>query len=130
MSETPVSSAAVKRRQYLLLAGIAGLIVGAALLSVSLTGSRDDGQRPAKPKSTNILAPGAQVDPKDAWRGQADAQLKAIEQKSRELSRRHNDLEGQSKEMMERLRKLEQSGLTPLPLMPGAPEGKPASLTF
>ena len=33
MTDTaPVSASAVKRRQYLLLAGIAGLIVGAALL--------------------------------------------------------------------------------------------------
>ena len=69
---TPVSASAVKRRQYLLLAGITGLIAGAALLSVSLTGSRDPNERPVKPKLTNILAPGGQVDPKDAWRGQAD----------------------------------------------------------
>ena len=39
MTETaPQTASAVKRRQYLLLAGIAGLIAGAALLSVSLTG--------------------------------------------------------------------------------------------
>ena len=43
---TPVSASAVKRRQYLLLAGIAGLIAGAALHSVSLTGSRDPNERP------------------------------------------------------------------------------------
>lgn len=84
MTDSTVPNAsAVKRRQYLLLAGVAGVIVVAALLSVSLTGSGDSGERPARPKSTNILAPGGQVDPRDAWRGQADAQLKAIEQKSR-----------------------------------------------
>jgi conjugal transfer pilus assembly protein TraB len=55
-----------------------------------------------KPKSTQILAPGGQVDPKDAWRGQADAQLKSIEQKSRELSQRNTELEGQNKQMLER----------------------------
>ncbi len=123
---SPVNASAVKQRQYLLLAGIAALILGAALLSVSLTGSRDSGEHPARPKSTNILAPGGQVDPKDAWRGQADAQLKSIEQRSRELSQRNTELEGQSKAMMERLKKLEQSGLTALPPPPvGAPAGRP-----
>ena len=117
---SPINPAAVKRRQYLLLAGIAAFIVGAALLSVSLTGSREPGERAVKPKSTQILAPGGQVDPKDAWRGQADAQLKGIEQKSHELSQRNTELEGQNKQMLERLKKLEQSGLTPLPAPPVA----------
>lgn len=115
---SPVNASTVKRRQYLLSAGIAALIVGAALLSVSLTGPRDSGERPVRPKSTNILAPGGQVDPKDAWRGQADAQLKSIDQRSRELSQRNTELEGQNKEMMERLKKLEQTGLTALPPPP------------
>jgi len=117
---TPQNASAVKRRQYLLLGGIAAVILGAALLSVSLTGSRDSGERPMKPTSTNILAPGSQVDPKDAWRGQADAQLKSIDQRSRELSQRNTELEGQNKEMMERLKKLEQTGLTTLPPPPVA----------
>ena len=104
MTESPsVSASAVKRRQYLLLAVIAALILGAALLSVSLTGSRDSGERPARPKSTSILAPGGQVDPKDAWRGQADAQLKSIDQRSRELSQRNTELEGQNKEYATRI---------------------------
>ena len=123
---SPANASAVKRRQYLLLAGIAAIIVAAALLSVSLTGSRDSGERTAKPKTTNILAPGGQVDPKDAWRGQADAQLKSIEQRSRELSQRNGELEGQNKEMMERLKKLEQTGLTTLPPPPvAAPAARP-----
>lgn len=123
---TPQNASAVKRRQYLLLGGIAAVILGAALLSVSLTGSRDSGERPMKPTSTNILAPGGQVDPRDAWRGQADAQLKSIDQRSRELSQRNTELEGQNKEMMERLRKLEQTGLTALPPPPvAAPAVRP-----
>ena len=123
---TPQNASAVKRRQYLLLGGIAAVILGAALLSVSLTGSRDSGERPMKPTSTNILAPGGQVDPRDAWRGQADAQLKSIDQRSRELSQRNTELEGQNKEMMERLRKLEQTGLTALPPPPvAAPAFRP-----
>ncbi len=121
-----VNPAAVKRRQYLLLAGIAAFIVGAALLSVSLTGSREPGERAVKPKSTQILAPGGQVDPRDAWRGQADAQLKGIEQKSHELTQRNTELEGQNKQMLERLKKLEQTGLTPLPPPPvAAPATRP-----
>lgn len=121
-----VNTAAVKRRQYLLLAGIAAVIVGAALLSVSLTGSREPGERAVKPKSTQILAPGGQVDPRDAWRGQADAQLKGIEQKSHELTQRNTELEGQNKQMLERLKKLEQTGLTPLPPPPvAAPATRP-----
>jgi conjugal transfer pilus assembly protein TraB len=115
-----VNPAAVKRRQYLLLAGIAAFVVGAALLSVALTGSREPGEHVVKPKSTQILAPGGQVDPKDAWRGQADAQLKGIEQKSHELSQRNTELEGQNKQMLERLKKLEQTGLTALPPPPVA----------
>ena len=123
---SPINPAAVKRRQYLLLAGIAAFIVGATLLSVSLTGSRETGERVLKPKSTQILAPGGQVDPKDAWRGQADAQLKGIEQKSHELSQRNTELEGQNKQMLERLKKLEQTGLTPLPPPPvAAPATRP-----
>ena len=123
---TPQNASTVKRRQYLLLGGIAALILGAAFLSVSLTGSRDSGERPMKPTSTNILAPGGQVDPRDAWRGQADAQLKSIDQRSRELSQRNAELEGQNKEMMERLRKLEQTGLTALPPPPvAAPAFRP-----
>ena len=127
MTETASQSAsAVKRRQYLLLAGIAGLIAGAALLSVSLTDSRDPNERPVKPRTTNILAPGGQVDPKDAWRGQADAQLKSIEQRSRELSQRNSELEGQNKAMLDRLRKLESGGLIALPPPPvTAPAARP-----
>ncbi|MBN9463859.1 MAG: TraB/VirB10 family protein [Burkholderiales bacterium] len=97
------------------------------LLSVSLTGTKGNDAQPAKPQSTNILAPGAQVDPRDAWRGQADAQLKAIEQRSRDLAQRNAELEGQSKEMLERLKKLEGSGLTPLPPPPvTAPAARPS----
>jgi conjugal transfer pilus assembly protein TraB len=121
------TAAAVKRRQMLLLAGIAGTIVAGTLLSVSLTGTKGNDAQPAKPQSTNILAPGAQVDPRDAWRGQADAQLKAIEQRSRDLAQRNAELEGQSKEMLERLKKLEGSGLTPLPPPPvTAPAARPS----
>jgi conjugal transfer pilus assembly protein TraB len=70
-SESPAAS--VKQRQYLLLAGIVAVILGATFLGVALTSSREDHARTEKPRTTNILAPGAQVDPKDAWRGQADA---------------------------------------------------------
>jgi conjugal transfer pilus assembly protein TraB len=121
------TAAAIKRRQVLLLAGIAGTIVAGTLLSVSLTGTKGNDAQPAKPQSTNILAPGAQVDPRDAWRGQADAQLKAIEQRSRDLAQRNAELEGQGKEMLERLKKLEGSGLTPLPPPPvTAPAARPS----
>lgn len=121
------TAAAIKRRQVLLLAGIAGTIVAGTLLSVSLTGTKGNDAPPAKPLSTNILAPGAQVDPRDAWRGQADAQLKAIEKRSRDLAQRNAELEGQGKEMLERLKKLEGSGLTPLPPPPvTAPAARPS----
>ncbi len=135
MTETVLTTAGVKRRQYLLLAGVGGAIVAGTLFSVSLTGSRPDTESRPKPKSTNILSPGAQVDPRDAWRGQADAQLRAIEQKSRELSQRDTEMQGQSREMVERLRKLEgggaagsaSSGLTALPPPPvAAPATRPS----
>jgi conjugal transfer pilus assembly protein TraB len=124
------SAERIKRRQYLLMAGIAGVIVAGTVLSVSLTGSGTSSEPAPRPKSTNILSPGAQVDPRDAWRGQADAQLRSIEQRSRELTQRGSELEGQSRDMMERLKRLEAgnagtpasrpdtSGLTPLPPPP------------
>lgn len=123
---TAVSPGAAKRRQYLLLGGIVCLVVVAALASAALTGVRGSSERVEKPKLTSILAPGAQVDPRDAWRGQADAQLKAIEQKSREMSQRNTELEGQNKVMLERLQKLEQSKLTQLPPPPIAVPPAPA----
>ena len=138
--DTPAGASAerVKRRQYLLLAGIAGVIVAGTVLSVSLTGSGTSSEPAPRPKSTNILSPGAQVDPRDAWRGQADAQLRSIEQRSRELTQRGSELEGQSRDMMERLKRLEAgnagapsgrtdtSGLTPLPPPPlPAPATRP-----
>jgi len=120
------TSTAVRRRQYLLLGGIAALVGGAAAVSVWLTGERDTADRPVRPKSTSILAPGSQVDPKDAWRGQADAHLKAIEQKARELTQRNAELEGQGRDMLERLKKLEAGRLTPLPPPPvSAPAARP-----
>ena len=116
----------VKQRQYVLLAGIAAVVIGAALLGVALTGPNPDGTRPEKPKTTSIVSPGSQVDPKDAWRGQADAQMKTIEQRSREMNQKNIELAQQNKDMLERLRKLEQSGLTRLPPAPvTAPAARP-----
>ncbi len=59
-----------------------------------------------------------QVDPRDAWRGHTDAQLKALEDSSRETGRRSGEVEVQSRELQERLDKLERLGLTPLPPPP------------
>src|SRR5574338_663931 len=128
MSEpTAITPGAAKRRQYLLLGGIVCLVIVAAIASAALTGARGSSERVEKPKLTSILAPGAQVDPRDAWRGQADAQLKAIEQMSREMSQRNTDLESQNKVMLERLQKLEQSKLTQLPPPPIAVPPAPAN---
>ena len=66
MTESVPSSVAVKRRQYLLLAGVGAVIVIGTVFSVSPAGSKPATERQSKPKSTNILAPGAQVDPRDA----------------------------------------------------------------
>lgn len=135
MTEATPNTVGVKRRQYLLLAGVGAAIVIGTIFSVSLTSSRSTSEPQPKPKSTNILSPGAQVDPRDAWRGQADAQLRAIEQKSRELAQRDTEMQGQSREMIERLRKLEgngaagssSNGLTALPPPPvAAPAIRPS----
>jgi conjugal transfer pilus assembly protein TraB len=114
-------SRSVLRRQYLVLAGVGSVIAGSAAIAVYLgsTGHGDE-QPPSKPVTTSILAPGAQVDPRDAWRGQADAQLKALEDSSRETGRRSGEVEARSKELQERLDKLERLGLTPLPPPPVA----------
>ena len=123
---TPTPATSGKQRQYLLLAGVAAIIIGAAFLGVALTTSKQDGTPLAKPKTSSVVAPGAQVDPKDAWRGQADAQMKTIEQKSREINEKNSELAQQNKDMLERLRKLEQIGLTPLPPAPvSAPAARP-----
>ena len=123
----PSNAAAVKRRQYLLLAAIGTAIVAGTVLSVSLTDSAPDAEQQSRLRSTNIMAPGSQVDPRDAWRGQADAQLRAIEQRSRELAQRDAELQNQGREMIERLRKLEASGLTALPPPPvAAPATRPS----
>ena len=50
MTESASNTAAVRRRQYLLLAGIGGVIVLATVLSVSLTGSQSTDARPLKPR--------------------------------------------------------------------------------
>lgn len=134
-SVSAVSAVSIKRRQYLLLAGVGAVIVIGTVFSVSITGSKSATERQSRPKSTNILSPGAQVDPRDAWRGQADAQLRAIELKSRELVQRDKEMEGQTREMIERLRKLEggtgagfaSNGLTALPPPPvPAPATRPS----
>ena len=127
MTDPLSNTAAVKRRQYWLLAGIGGVILLATVLSVSLTDSKSADERPLKPQSTQILSPGAQVDPRDAWRGQADAQLKSIEQKSRELSERDTQLQSQSREMMARLGKLESNTRDGLTVLPPPPVSAPAA---
>src|SRR6478672_3163261 len=127
MSEVGATSAAsVKQRQYLLLAVVVAMIIGAAIIGVAVTTPRQDNARPEKSKTTNLLAPGAQVDPKDAWRGQADAQMRSIEQKSLEMNQKNSELAQQNKDMLDRLKKLEQSGLIPLPPPPvRAPAARP-----
>jgi conjugal transfer pilus assembly protein TraB len=127
MSEVGSTSAAsVKQRQYLLLAVVVAMIIGAAIIGVAVTTPRQDNARPEKSKTTNLLAPGAQVDPKDAWRGQADAQMRSIEQKSLEMNQKNSELAQQNKDMLDRLKKLEQSGLIPLPPPPvRAPAARP-----
>ena len=90
----------VKHRQYLLLAGVVAITLGAAIFGVAITTSKQDGTRTEKPKTINILAPGAQVDSRDAWRGQADQQMKSIEQNSRVVTQKTTDLEQQGKEML------------------------------
>ena len=125
-AESIVSAVSIKHRQYLLLAGIGALIVIGTMFAVSLSGSNSTSERQPRPKSTNILSPGAQVDPRDAWRGQADAQLRSIELKSRELAQRDKEMAGQTQEMIERLRRLATGaaagsagrGLTALPPPP------------
>ena len=58
---TPAAS--VKQRQYVLLAGIAAIIIGAALLGVAVTTSRQVSTPLTKPKTTSIVAPGGDNSP-------------------------------------------------------------------
>jgi conjugal transfer pilus assembly protein TraB len=118
MNSLGTALGSVRGRQYLLLAGIAASIIGTALFSVALTSPKQDSTRTQAPKTTSIVAPGSQVDPKDAWRGQADAQIKTIEQRAQEINQKNTELAQQNKEMLERLKKLEQVGLTLLPPPP------------
>ncbi len=134
MTDQPLSVSTIKRRQVALLAaGVALLGIGTAV-SVSLTAPHPRTDRAVAPTST-ILAPGAQVDAHDAWRGQADAQLNAMAQTTHELDARAHALDVQGREMMARLHKLETAppappsadlALPPLTSLPPSPVLVPA----
>ena len=49
MTEATASASAVKRRQYLLLAGVAAVIIIGTVVSVSLTGSKNLAEHQPKP---------------------------------------------------------------------------------
>jgi conjugal transfer pilus assembly protein TraB len=117
----------VRQRQYLLLGSVCVAVLAAAAAALALAPEPSVSAGSPRPTTTRLIAPGAQVDPQDAWRGQADAQLRAIEERSRGLAQRNTELEGQSRELLERLRRLESGTLTPVPPPPVAvPAARPA----
>ncbi len=100
MSDQPPISVqdSVKKRQRLLLWTLISLGGIVALAGVYFV---ENGPTPPpaapKPVRTNIAAPGSQVKPADAWRTQADAQLKGIE----------DQVKHQNKDFGERMNRLE-----------------------
>jgi conjugal transfer pilus assembly protein TraB len=107
----------VRRNQRILLLILAlGVIAGATLFMSLNTQDKTTNKKAAVHSS--ILAPGGALDPRDAWRGQADAQLKSIETDARDSAQKNTVLEKQNQAMLSRLKKLEEEGLGPLPPPP------------
>ena len=92
---------AIKRRQYLLMGGVALLVVGAAAIGVAVTsGGKPVMGGPVKPRTVPIMAPGAQVEPKDTWIATAGAEIRGLTEKNKAL-------DNQNRDMLDRLKKLE-----------------------
>ena len=107
----------VRRNQrFLLLILALGVIAGATLFMSLNTQDKTTNKKAAV--RSGILAPGGALDPRDAWRGQADAQLKSIETDARDSAQKNTALEKQNQAMLSRLKKLEEEGLGPLPPPP------------
>lgn len=87
----PVQDAVKKRQRLLLWSLVAlGLVVALAGVYFAETGPTPPAA-PPKPLLTNIAAPGSQVKPADAWRTQADAQLKGIEDQVKQQNKDFGD---------------------------------------
>lgn len=128
----PLTPAAVRKRQMILLAIIGGGMIGAIMFGMKMA-DQPSAQAPvaAKPAVT-ISTPGAQVEPKDAWMGQASAELNGLSKKSDELSRRGDELTKQSEELKHRMDEIAKMGAgqaaSGAPAAPGSamPPGKPS----
>lgn len=109
MSDLPVlpknSSDSIKKRQYRRAAGVvAGVLAVTALgIYIAETSQPPKPPPPAKPVTTNIAAPGSQVNPKDAWRVGADTQMSAMEKQNKDLLDRIKRLEGDGEKNKEGL---------------------------
>lgn len=75
MSEAEFSPQTIRRNQMLLGGGILSVVLLLAYFWVDSDNKSVEAPPPPQPKTVNINAPGALVDDKDAWRGQADKEL-------------------------------------------------------
>jgi conjugal transfer pilus assembly protein TraB len=91
----------IKRRQYLLMGGVALIVIGAVAIGVAVTSSgKPVAIATSKPKTVQIMTPGSQVDPKDAWTATAGAEIRGLTEKNKTL-------ENQNRDMLDRLKRLE-----------------------
>ncbi|HVK54962.1 MAG TPA: hypothetical protein VM532_08025, partial [Burkholderiales bacterium] len=99
--KSPMPAQLIKRRQYLLMGGVALIVIGAVAIGVAVTSNGKPVAISApKPKTVQIMTPGSQVDPKDAWTATAGAEIRGLTEKNKTL-------ENQNRDMLDRLKRLE-----------------------
>jgi len=116
-----------QQRQYALLVLLLLAGIGTLWLVFSLNEAADDPARARRPRAsaeavTNVMAPGAQVDPADQWVGTAGRKLAEYEQEREQQNRLNQDRQAFESRTMERFTELEKR----LTAQPPAPEPAPA----
>lgn len=87
----PMTAKAVRTRQMVLLGILMAIIIGVVFFGMKSAEQQTSDNPPVAKQAatpTNINAPGSQLDNKDAWMGQASAQLKGIEKQNSDLADR------------------------------------------
>ena len=110
-----------KARQYLVLGGLGAGFIGLVFGSIAIW----DNQPAPMPQSTkldkasrNIVAPGAQVDPRDVWMAQSSQQMKEMDNVIQGLKQKMSEVE--QKQLVPQPSSRQASVLPPLPpMLPG-----------
>lgn len=120
-----------QQRQYALLAALLLAGIGTLWLVFALTGSSDDPTRPRPTRAgteavTNVMTPGAQVDPADQWVGTAGRKLAEYEQEREQQNRLNQDRQAFEARTLERFTELEKRLTGHRPTPDPAPSPPPA----